>query len=250
MSKDMKAAESYVGLSELTASTNLWRALCAEFIGTFLLVLIGCGTILQFKPTAAPSIVAISLAFGLIVATLAQAIGHVSGCHVNPAVTLSLFVTGDCKLIRSCLYIVVQCLGAMAGSAMLMVATPSDFQGNLGATAPHADLAPAQAFFYEAVLTFLLCFVIHGVCDAKRKDIKGSAPLAIGLAITACHLSGIKYTGSSINPARSFGPAVIKNNWHNHWIYWAGPIIGGLVAGLIYKFIFKVPKDEEDSMDF
>lgn len=248
MAKEMKGAEGIIGLSEITESTKIWRALCAEFIGTFLLVLIGCGTIINL--TSSPAIVEISLAFGLIVATLAQAIGHVSGCHVNPAVTLSLFATGDCKLIRTFLYIVVQCLGAVAGSGMLMVATPSQFQGNLGATTLHTEVTLAQGFFYEAVLTFLLVFVIHGVCDPRRKDIKGSAPLAIGLAITACHLSGIKYTGSSINPARSLGPAVLKNTWDDHWIYWAGPIVGGLCAGLLYKFVFKVRKNEEDSFDF
>ncbi|KAJ8968301.1 hypothetical protein NQ317_013708 [Molorchus minor] len=179
-----------------------------------------------------------------------QSIGHISGCHINPAVTLSLFITGDIKLLRAIFFIVVQCVGAAAGSALLKVMTPEDKVGNLGLTAVSSQITPEQGLLMEAILTFLLLFVIHGVCDARRKDVKGSAPLAIGLAITAVHLCGIQYTGSSVNPARSFGPAVIMNLWENHWVYWVGPIIGGVVAGLVYKLLFRVQKGESDSYDF
>ncbi|KAJ8920537.1 hypothetical protein NQ315_005406 [Exocentrus adspersus] len=146
------------------------------------------------------------------------AIGHISGCHINPAVTLSLFVTGDIKLLRALFFIVVQCVGAAGGSALLKVVTPEDKVGNLGLTNINSQITQLQGLLMEGVLTFLLLFVIHGVCDTRRRDIKGSAPLAIGLAITAAHLCGIQYTGSSVNPARSFGPAVIMNLWENHWI--------------------------------
>jgi aquaporin related protein len=127
---------------------------------------------------------------------------------------------------------------------------PESKEGNLGITNLGNELTDVQGFLMEIILTFLLLFVIHGVCDPRRKDIKGSAPLAIGLAVTACHLCGIPFSGSSINPARSFGPAVIMDLWENHWVYWAGPLLGGVLAGLIYKYLFKAQKSDPDSYDF
>ncbi|XP_044761980.1 aquaporin AQPAn.G-like isoform X2 [Coccinella septempunctata] len=250
MSKDTKTGgESILGVSEIMENKMIWRMLVAEFIGTLLLVFIGCGSIITLNGGDI-NIVQIGLTFGLVIATIVQTICHISGGHLNPAVTLSFFVTGDVKLIKAILYIVVQCIGAACGAAILRAITPSDKQGNLGITNINSGLEPIQGFIVEAILTFLLLIVIHGVCDSRRKDVKGSAPLAIGLAITSCHLAGIQYTGSSLNPARSFGPAVIMNLWPNHWIYWAGPIVGAVVAGLIYKFVFKYRKGESDSYDF
>ncbi|XP_044261919.1 aquaporin AQPAe.a isoform X2 [Tribolium madens] len=242
-------ADSILGLSEITENKAIWRMLVAEFIGTFLLVVIGCGSIVLPGEVI---IVRIALTFGITVATLAQSIGHVSGCHINPAVTLSLFATGDIKLLRALLFIAVQLIGAVGGSAVLRLMVPEDKEKNLGITNINVQdgVTDVQGFLMEVILTFLLLFIIHAVCDPRRKDIKGSAPLAIGLAVTACHLCGIPYSGSSLNPARSFGPAVIMDSWENHWVYWAGPLVGGVLAGLIYKYLFKTKKSDVDSYDF
>ncbi|CAB3375841.1 Hypothetical predicted protein [Cloeon dipterum] len=119
--------------------------------------------------------------------------------------------------------------------------TPVNLGGNLGMTTVHHMLDPLQGFGMEFFLGFLLLFVIFAVCDPHRDDVKGSAPLAIGLAVAACHFSAINYTGSSINPARTFGSAVVSGIWDNQWVYWLGPILGGIAAALIYKHCLAAP---------
>ncbi|XP_019764074.1 aquaporin AQPAe.a [Dendroctonus ponderosae] len=239
-------SDSILGLNEITENKSLWKMLAAEFIGTLILVTVGCGSCL-----GNPTIVQIALAFGLTVAALVQAIGHVSGGHINPAVTVSFFITGEINLVRTILFILVQCIGAIAGAGILKALLPASFiNGNLGFTEVAPEIQPINGLFFELVFTFILVFVIHGVCDGRRNDIKGSIPLAIGLTVTAAHLSGIHFTGSSINPARTFGPSVVMNFWNDHWVYWVGPIAGGVLAGLLYKYIFKVQKGDNDSYDF
>lgn len=241
--------DGIIGMSDI--NKTLWRSLVAEFLGTGILVLVGCASCYGFSST----IIGISLTFGLTVATLVQCICHVSGGHINPAVTVSLFVTGDVKLIKTLLYIVVQCIGAAAGYALLQQMLPEgagplapaklNDNWNVGQTTLSASISPGVGILWEAVLTFMFILTVHAVCDGGRADVKGSGPLAIGLAITACHFAGIPFTGSSVNPARSFGPALVSNLWENHWVYWVGPMIGGLVAGVIYRFVLKSSKGDE-----
>nr|CAH7752613.1 unnamed protein product [Callosobruchus chinensis] len=239
---------SILGISDITENKNIWRMLAAECLGTFLLVFIGCAACIGLSGPS--SVVQIALTFGLTIGSIIQAIGHISGGHVNPAVTLSFFVTGEIKLLRAIFFIIVQCVGAVAGAGLLKFIVPEDKVGTLGTTDVSSQLTPIQGVLMEAVLTFLLLFVVHGVCDPKRRDLKSSAGLVIGLAIAAAHLSGVPYTGSSINPARTFGPAIIMNVWNNHWVYWVGPILGGVIAGVVYKTLFKAKHEESDSYDF
>ncbi|GBP91720.1 Aquaporin AQPAe.a [Eumeta japonica] len=167
-----------------------------------------------------------------------RAIGHVSGGHINPAVTVGLLVSGDITLLKALLYVVVQMLGAAAGAAFIKVvglrvgvvgpaqagvrlaivelSIPDTKQDNFGMTLP-SMITESQAFLVESLITFVLVLVVQGVCDGRRSDLRGSAPLAIGLSITACHAAFIPYSGSSMNPARSFGPALVNANWTAHW---------------------------------
>nr|ANO39146.1 aquaporin 4 [Penaeus vannamei] len=239
--KDMK---EYIGTGELMNDRRVWKAFLAEFLGTMFLVFIGCGSCIgSWNEGYAPSVVQISLAFGVTVVSIAQAVGHVSGCHINPAVTCAMLVARHVSVIRALIYIVCQCLGAIVGAAILRGVTPADIQGSLGMTLRNEKIDTAQALGIELLITFVPVITVFGACDERRNDVKGSAPLAIGLSITTCHLFAVPITGSSMNPARSFGPAVISGLWQDHWVYRAGPILGGLAAALIYSYVFRAPKD-------
>ncbi|KAH3778864.1 aquaporin-4-like [Dreissena polymorpha] len=211
-----------------------WKAVFAEFLGTFILVVVGIGSTVQGWTADPLDIVQIALSFGLGVATSVWIIGHISGGHINPAVTCAMLITRRVSLIRAILFIVAQSIGSIAGAGILKALTP-DFQiGGLGTTTLNTGVTIAQGFGIELVITMVLILTVFAACDSKRTDLGGSFPLTIGFAVTIGHLWAVEYTGSSMNPARSLGPAVIMDIWTDHWIYWVGPITGGLLGGLLY----------------
>lgn len=235
----MPSMKDRLGLKELSsgAYVKLLKALLAEFIGTMFLVFFGCASTITWVDGHSPSVVQISLAFGLAAAAVIQAICHVSGGHINPAVTFAMMFTSNVTIVRGFFYVIVQCLGAIAGSGVLRALTPENVGGTLGATTLESRLTAVQALGMEFLLGFILLIVVFGVCDPHR-GLEHNAPLAIGFAILVGHLAAVPFTGSSMNPARTFGSSVICGNWDNHWVYWLGPILGGIVAGLIYKHVF------------
>nr|CAG4640694.1 EOG090X02IK [Eulimnadia texana] len=229
-----------IGLGELSSSTNLWRAVIAEFISTLLLVFFGCAScVSEWRENYSPNIIQIALTFGIVIATMVQALGHISGGHINPAISVAMLLAGKMSVLRTLLYIVAQTVGAIAGAGILQGLIPSDMQSNIGLTNIHHRLTPAQGFGAEFFATFLLAIVVFGVTDDSRRDIQGSRPLAIGLAVTTAILAIGDFTGGGLNPARSFGPAVVKNFWNNHWVYWVGPMAGAVAAAFIYQGIFR-----------
>jgi len=229
------------GKNEVT-EIRIVQALLAELLGTMFLVLIGCGSVhsgvrgdlLRFERVKVDQndYVQIALAFGVTVATLAQSIGHVSGCNINPAVTVGLITGGRLGLVKGLLYIVAQCIGATIGAALLLAFSPAGttpLPELLGVTSLGAGVNVGQGVGIEIFITFVLVLCVFS---------PGTTPLYVGLSIATCHLYAIPLTGSSMNPARSFGPALVANAWANHWIYWVGPILGGIAAALTYVFGF------------
>jgi aquaporin Z len=223
----------------------------AEFVGTFWLVFGGCGSAVLSAafPSLGIGFTGVSLAFGLTVLTMAYAIGHVSGCHLNPAVTVGLTVGRRFSSRDVPVYIVAQVLGAIAAAGVLYVIASGkagfDVSGGLASNG-YAEHSPggysmASGFVAEAVLTFMFLIVILGATDARAPA--GFAPIPIGLALTLIHLIGIPVTNVSVNPARSTGPAIFVGDWamSQLWLFWVAPIAGAAVAGVVYPLIFGVP---------
>ena len=212
----------------------LTRQCVVEFIGTFSLTFIGAGAIIA---TGGGNLVAIAFAHGLALSMAVYASGHISGGHINPAVTIGMLVTGKIKPPAAVAYIVVQLLGATLAAFILSSCLPGKAVDavKLGATlaAPENALSPVNTIIIEAILTFLLVTTIFAVAVDKRgpKNIYG---FAIGLTVCFDILCAGAYTGASMNPARSFGPALIGGHWDIHHCYWIGPIVGGVLAALVY----------------
>ncbi|XP_058506522.1 aquaporin-1-like [Solea solea] len=224
-------------------SKDFWRAVLAEFVGmTFFIFLSIAAAIGNTNNTAPDQEVKVSLAFGLAIATLAQSLGHISGAHLNPAVTIGMLVSCQISIFKAVMYIIAQMLGSALASGIVYGARPSQSSA-LGLNTLNG-VTPAQGVGIELLATFQLVLCVIAVTDKRRRDVTGSAPLAIGLSVCLGHLAAISYTGCGINPARSFGPALILNNFDNHWVYWVGPICGGIAAALIYDFLLSPKFDD------
>lgn len=207
-------------------------AVWAEVLGTFTLVFAGTGAIMVDAGTGALGHLGISIAFGLVVMVLVYSVGHVSGAHLNPAVTLALASTGFFPRTKILPYILAQLSGAVLASGLLRITFGN--VAHLGATLPAGN--PAQALMFEALLTFILIFVIIGTA-VDRRAAEGFAGLAIGGAVALDALIGGPISGASMNPARSFGPAIVSGALQYHWVYWVGPITGALLAAHAYRLL-------------
>jgi aquaporin Z len=223
------------------------KKLAAEFIGTFWLVLGGCGSAVLAAafPEVGIGLLGVSLAFGLTVLTMAFAIGHISGCHLNPAVTVGLWAGGRHPTAEVLPYIVVQVLGGIAGAfVLLMIASGQpgfDLSGGLasngyGAHSP-GGYSMASGFLTEVVMTLMFLVIILGATD--RRAPAGFAPIAIGLGLTLIHLISIPVTNTSVNPARSTSQAVFVGDWAlgQLWLFWVAPIIGAILGAVAYRAI-------------
>ncbi|CAL5194095.1 unnamed protein product [Lathyrus oleraceus] len=230
-----------IGTPQEATHPDTLKAGLAEFISTFIFVFAGSGSGIAYNKltdngAATPAgliSASIAHAFALFVAVSVGA--NISGGHVNPAVTFGAFVGGNITLLRGIVYIIAQLLGSIVASALLVFVTAS----SVPAFALSAGVGVGPALVLEIVMTFGLVYTVYATAvDPKKGNIGIIAPIAIGFIVGANILVGGAFTGASMNPAVSFGPAVVSWSWANHWIYWAGPLIGGGLAGLIYEVLF------------
>jgi aquaporin Z len=227
---------------------TLGKRSMAEFLGTFWLVFGGCGAAVLDAafPALGIGFTGVAFAFGLTVLTMAYAIGHISGCHLNPAVSIGLAAGKRFPVSELPAYIVAQVLGACAGAAVLYVIasgkpgfTVGGFASNGYAAHSPGEYSMVACLVAEIVLTFMFLMIIHGATD--RRAPQGFAPIAIGLGLTLIHLIGIPVTNLSVNPARSTGPALFAGGWalEQLWLFWVAPIIGAAIAGIVYSTVFE-----------
>jgi len=218
----------------MLAPRPAWAPYIAEALGTFALVFAGPGAAaVNVRSGGGVSNVGVGMSFGLIVMAMIFAVGHISGCHINPAVTIAFRAIGRMTTKRALGYIAAQLIGAvLAGLAIIAIV---GHQGNAGATTPHINGARA-AFWSELILTFFLVFVIFAVATDERAQ-GAFAAIAIGGYVGLAATGWGPVAGASMNPARSFGPAVAANVWDSGWVYWAGPIVGGLLAAVVYELL-------------
>jgi aquaporin Z len=227
------------------------RKYAAEGIGTFWLTFAGCGSAVLAAafPDIGIGLLGVSLAFGLTVLTMAYAIGHISGCHLNPAVTIGLAAGGRFPVSQIAPYVIAQVAGAIVAAAVLYLIASGGPGFDLAkgfAANGYGDHSPGKYTLFaglvtEVVLTMMFLFIIMGATHGKAPV--GFAPIAIGLALTLIHLVGIPVTNTSVNPARSTGPALFVGGWAlaQLWLFWVAPIIGGVLGGVLYRWVSEEP---------
>ena len=218
-----------------------FRRAAAEFVGTFALVFIGAGSIITAGAIGDPSpVLGVALAHGVTIAVMVSAVGHISGGHFNPAITIGFLITRRIAPLLGVIYVVTQ-LAAAAGAALLLAFIYPGDDPQLGEPQLNEQVGVASGFVTEALLTFFLVFVVFATAVDPRGTFKSIAGLAIGLTITVDILMGAPLTGAAMNPARAFGPQLVTGNWADAWLWYAAPVVGGAVAAVLYEFLYLRP---------
>lgn len=216
-----------------------WRPILAEFVSTALLLLVGCMTTIPIDGRPYQNEMYAPVGFGLVVLFNIQIFGHISGAFMNPAVTLAALLWGSISISKAIAYVIAEIIGAILGFGILTTLSPILVsETGVCVSEVHPQLNALQAIGIEIVLTTALNFVNCGIWDPVNKDKPDSVPIKFGLTIAGLSLAGGPLTGASMNPVRSLAPAVWTGRWDNHWVYWVGPLIGGIIPTFIYKFMF------------
>jgi len=237
----------------------LWRAGVSEFFATMIFVFLGTGSVVASKAALGsdaiqiPSLTLIALAHGFAIMILVYAVGEVSGGHINPAVTWACLITDRISVLRAIVYWICQIIGGIVGSGLLKGLLPPELQFSLGCHSINPKLAPGAGFAMEIIFTFIFILIVFATAISpfvgKVAPLGGGkgdygpgklTPFAVGMTILVLHTVGVPFTGASMNPARSYGPAVVRGDhcWQNHWVYWLGPLFGSTLAAIVAQVIF------------
>ena len=223
-------------------SIDTWRAVAAEFLATLLFVFFAVGTVvvtgmLTDGDMTLTRLAVIALGHGLAIVLLVAAFANISGANINPAVTFGIVIAREMSIPKGVAYIIAQIIGAIAGVLLVAAVVPDAINGALGSHSLADNISVGSAVLLEIILTFALVFVVFATAVFPRGP-SLIAPVAIGLVVLVDHLIGIRLTGASMNPARSFGPALISGEWADHWVYWVGPLIGGALGALTFELMY------------
>jgi aquaporin Z len=229
-------------IGELPPLADTWRRAFVELLGAFTLVLVGAGTIMSLGPQADAGTLEVALATGLAIAVMVSAVGHISGGHFNPAITLGFMLTRRISLPLGLIYWVAQLLGGVLAALLLRWIFPAPYRNatNLGAPSRHV-VDVGAALVLEAVGTFFLVWVVYAMTSDPRSTYSAIAGLAIGLVIVFDMLLAYPLTGGAFNPARAFGPQLVSGTWTDFWIWYVGPLAGGAIAALLYDELYLRP---------
>ncbi|XP_060801691.1 aquaporin-4-like [Amyelois transitella] len=225
--------------SVVTWCRSQWKAIAAEIIATMILLLLGCMTCLPIDgfhilpPLYSP------IGFGLIVLSNVQIFGHISGAHMNPFVSVIGVIYGKISAATGIAFIIAQCIGSTLGYGILMYLSPHNLaEKGICLTLPHSTLNDYQALGIEMVLTAVLSLLICALWDPANAAKQESVALKFGFTIIGLSIAGSSLTGCSMNPARSLGPALLTGRWESHWVYWVGPLVGGTLSAVFYKYMW------------
>ncbi|XP_033337304.1 aquaporin AQPAe.a [Megalopta genalis] len=226
-------------------------AALAEMVGTALLVFIGCTGCIGSLGVS-PSVLQLSLTFGIAVLIAIQCVGHISGAHINPSITIAAMILGTKSLPMTAVYILSQCIGSLVGYGFLRLITPAEMvysttpesAASFCVTDVNANLTIIQGFGAEAFATGILVLFACGLWDHRNSANSDSVPIRFGLCVAVLCIVFIPYTGCSLNPARTLGPAVWNGYWRDHWLFWLGPFTGSVVASSMYRFLFRDNRHE------
>lgn len=223
-----------------------WRAIVAEIVSTSTMIFFGCLTCMPIDGLAINPPMYGPMGFGCVVALNIKTFGHISGAHMNPAVTFAAVIWGKMSIVLGISYVIAQVSGAIMGYGMLVLLSPSNLSTAVCVTQPIVHYTEYQALGIEILLTAGLVLINCAVWDPMNALSNESNPIIFGLVILGLSLSGGPLTGASMNPARSLAPAIWTNIWNAHWVYWAGPLVGSLLATILYKYIwFLRPKIDD-----